>query len=118
MELIVKFIFSEDWDNDCKNIDAELIAEDAIRELAEGVGYEIIDLKRGSENSSDENAALTLHGVSNWGEMKLACKYSKKHDKFTACLHKDTDPAMICSDPAHCPMIKKWSNCAFNRPDC
>lgn len=71
-----------------------------------------------SDLADDLVKLFAIPDVSNWGEMKLACKYSKKHDKFTACLHKDTDPAMICFAPAHCPMIKKWSKCAFNRPDC
>lgn len=90
MELIVKFIFSEDWDNDYKDIDAELIAEDAIRELAEGVGYEIINLKRGAEKGSNENAALTLHDVSNLA--KFCKEISQQEDcpaEFTEIVNKE-----------------------------
>ena len=76
----------------------------------------VIEQVNGVDTSHEK--ALHKHFVSNWGEMKLACKYSRKHDKFTGCLHKDTGPAMICFAPSHCPMIKKWSNCAYNRPDC
>ena len=55
MELIIKLIFSEDWDI-YADMDAELIVEDAIRELAEGVTYEIV--KRATENLTDESSSL------------------------------------------------------------
>jgi hypothetical protein len=61
---------------------------------------------------------LPIQRVSNWGELKNACLHSKRHDTFMACLHKDTDDAMVCFSPAHCPMIKKWSKCNKNSPCC
>lgn len=45
MEIIIKLSFNQEWD-DYKDVVPELILEDAIRELADGVDYEIVSVDR------------------------------------------------------------------------
>lgn len=49
--MILKLTFDQDWAQDAKDCAPELIAEDAIRELAAGVKYEIINYTPQSEKT-------------------------------------------------------------------
>ena len=45
MEITIKLTFDKNWQKDAGDCNPEIIVEDAIRELAEGVGYEILEYK-------------------------------------------------------------------------
>ena len=48
MKILVEFTFDENWEKDYKGAVKELIIEDAISELKDGVGWRIVDQKQAS----------------------------------------------------------------------
>lgn len=67
--ITVTFTFSEDWKRDYDGIIPELILEDAIRELADGVGYEIITEPCEGKSASDTEGGLHLACVNQKREL-------------------------------------------------
>ena len=46
MKILVEFIFDENWEKDYRGTAEELIIEDAISELKDGVDWRIVDQKQ------------------------------------------------------------------------